>query len=138
MSATDRNETTLGVFLELPKAFDTTNHEILCEKLHYYGIRDIALDWAESYLENRTQFVHFGSSKSYYWKISCGVSQGSILESPLFVVYVNDLPTVSRLTQFLLFADDTTVAFFVLIRILINSFPTLLTNLQNIDLAKIK
>ena len=52
-SAVDRNETTLGVFLDLSKAFDTINHEILCEKLHYHGIREIALNWVEIYLENR-------------------------------------------------------------------------------------
>ena len=52
-SAIDRNETTSGVFLDLSKAFDTINHEILCEKLYYYGIQDIALDWLKSYLENR-------------------------------------------------------------------------------------
>ena len=69
-----------------------------CEKLHYLGIRDIALDWVKSYFENRTQFVQFDASISYKRKITCGVPQGSILGSLLFIVYVNDLPTVSSLT----------------------------------------
>ena len=67
--AIDRNETTLSVFSGLSKVFDTINHEILCDKLYYFSIQDIALDWVESYLENRTQFIQFGSSRSYNRKI---------------------------------------------------------------------
>ena len=68
--AIDRNETTLGIFLHLSKAFDTINHEILCYKLQHYGIRDTALAWVKSYLEDRTRFVQFGSHRSYPRKIS--------------------------------------------------------------------
>ena len=60
-SAIDRNESTLGIFLDLSKAFDTINHKMLCHKLQHCGIRDTTLSWIKSYLENRTQFVHFGS-----------------------------------------------------------------------------
>ena len=87
--------------------FDTINHKILCHKLQHYGIRDTALSWIKSYLENRTQFIQFGSHRSYYRRISCGVPQGSILGPLLFIIYVNDLPNVSSLTQSLLFANDT-------------------------------
>ena len=118
--------------MDLSKAFDTINHEILCEKLRYYGIRDIALDWINSYLENQTQFVQFGSSWSYNRKISCGVPQGSILGTLLFIVYVNDLPTVFSLSQS--YCVPMILVFFVLIRILINSFPSLLTNLTKISI----
>ena len=97
--------------MELSKAIGTINQQILCGKLHYHGIRDIALDWVKCYLENRTQYVQFGSgySRSYNRKISCGVPQGSILGSLLFIVYVNNPPTVSSLTQPLLFADDSRI-----------------------------
>ena len=59
-SAIDRNGSTL-IFLDLSKAFDIINHKILCYKLHHYGIRDTTLSWIKGYLENGTQFVHFGS-----------------------------------------------------------------------------
>ena len=59
-SAIDRNESTLGVFLELSKAFDTINHKILSDKLQHYSIRDTALSWIKSYLEDRTHFIQFG------------------------------------------------------------------------------
>ena len=79
-SAIDRNETTLGIFLDLSKAFDTINHEILCQKLQHYGIRDTALAWIKSYLDDRTQFVQFGSHRSYPWKILCGVCRAQFLD----------------------------------------------------------
>ena len=59
-SAIDRNESTLGIFLELSKAFDTINHKILSHKPQHYSIRDTALSWIKSYLEDRTQFIQFG------------------------------------------------------------------------------
>ena len=99
-SAIDRNESALGIFLELSKAFDTVNHKILCHNLQHNGIRDTALSWIKSYLEDRTQFVQFGSHRSFYRKISCGVPQGSIL---------GPLPNVSSLTQSLLLAEETNI-----------------------------
>ena len=65
-SAIDRNESTLGIFLELSKAFDTINHKILSHKLQHYSIRDTALSWIKSYLEDRTQFIQFG------WHLTIG------------------------------------------------------------------
>ena len=82
--AIDRNETTLGVFCTYLMRFIP----LLCEKLHYYGIRNIALHWIKRYIENRAQF---GSSRACRnRKISCGVPQGSILRPVLFIniVYV--------------------------------------------------
>ena len=71
--------------------------------------KDTALTWIKSYLEDRTQFVQFGSNRSYPRKILCGVPQDSILGPLLFIIYINDLPNVSSLTQSLLFADDTII-----------------------------
>ena len=53
-----------GIFIDLKKAFDTVNHDILLQKLEHYGIRDVALSWFESYLTGRKQYVHLNGVNS--------------------------------------------------------------------------
>ena len=100
---------TVGVFLDLSKAFDTVNHSILCSKLYHYGIRGKAYDWIISYLTNRCQLVSFNGCNSSYKRIVRGVPHGSILGPLLFLIYINDLPLCSDKLQFCLFADDTSI-----------------------------
>jgi retron-type reverse transcriptase len=76
-SAIDRREFAVGIFLDLFKAFDTVNHNILLDKLNYYGICGLSLDWFKSYLSNRFQYVEFNGCRSSRKLISCGVPQGS-------------------------------------------------------------
>jgi len=105
----DTGDVTVGIFLDLAKAFDTVNHKILLGKLSHYGIRGTALDWFCSYLNNRLQYVCVNKVNSSYKQICCGVPQGSILGPLLFLLYINDLPKVSTYFKFIMFADDTNI-----------------------------
>ena len=105
--AIDNKYYSLGIFIDLSKAFDTLNHDIMLGKLEYYGIRGQALFWFKSYLQNRSQYVTYNGCESPHLPISCGVPQGSILEPILFLIYINDIINVSELLHSILFADDT-------------------------------
>ena len=105
-SSIDNGKFGCGIFLDLQKAFDTVNHEILLQKLERYGIRGNVLSWFQSYLSGRTQYVTVNGHVSDLLPITCGVPQGSVLGPLLFLIYVNDLPNVSKVMQFYLFADD--------------------------------
>ena len=101
----------MGLFIDLSKAFDTVNHDILLAKLEFYGVRGVALQWFKSYLSCRTQFVQYNGYNSSSKYIKCGVPQGSILGPLLFLLYINDLCNVSKALDFILFADDTNIFF---------------------------
>ena len=101
-------EHTLGIFCDLSKAFDVIDHKILLYKLHNMGVRGLALNWFESYLSNRKQYVEIENTKSNIKEIKHGVPQGSVLGPLLFLVYVNDINTKYD-NNTLCFADDTTI-----------------------------
>ena len=109
LSFMDNGDTPIGIFLDLSKAFDTLNPNILLHKLKHYGLSKNSTGLIKKYLENRTQYVNFDNANSDHQTLSTGVSQGSILGSLLFLIYVNDLHNSSKLFQFILFADDTTL-----------------------------
>lgn len=87
----------MGVFIDLKKAFDTINHDILIQKLERHGIRGVGLNWLKSYTENRKQFVQVGVTKSSLLDITCGAPQESILGPKLFILYINDICNVSKI-----------------------------------------
>ena len=106
-SALDNNKTVYGIFVDLQKAFDTVNHEILIEKLQHYGIRGKTNDWFKSYLTNRKQFVSINGYDSDVRLLRHGVPQGSVLGPLLFILYINDLRFAIKHSNVYHFADDT-------------------------------
>ena len=92
----DNNSFAIGVFIDLQKAFDTVDHEILLHKLNYYGIRGIANNWFKSYLSDRRQYVSINGVDSNEVTMQFGVPQGSVLEPLFFLIYINDLHTAIK------------------------------------------
>ena len=119
-----------GVFIDLQKAFDTVNHKILITKLRYYGIRGTPLNWFQTYLNNRSQFVSINGISSSIRNISTGVPQGSILGPLLFLIYINDLNKCIKHAKTYHFADDTNL-------LEVNSSLKLLNKNINHDLSSL-
>ena len=90
--------------LDLKKAFDTVNHNILLHKLEHYGIGGLGKKLFRSYLSNRIQAVSANGKMSSYKAITLGVRQGSILGPLLFLMYIKDLP-YTLINQPRLYAD---------------------------------
>ena len=93
-AAIDRNEYSLGIFIDIAKAFDTVN-QLLLKKLENLGARGIALTWFQSYLANRYQYVYCNGSSSSLKLIKYGVLQVSILGPLLFLLFTHDFEFVA-------------------------------------------
>ena len=98
------------IFVDLKKAFDTVDHEILVQKLAHYGIQSSELEWFKSYLSNRSQFTRVNGVDSKVQNIDIGVPQGSCLGPLLFLLYVNDLPKIIDNAKVYMYADETSLS----------------------------
>ena len=107
--AMDQNLLPVNIYLDLSKAFDTLDHNILLHKLNYYGVKGNSLSLLKSYLTNRTQQLQYNDTISDPSLIQCGVPQGSILGPLMFIVYINDIKNASNYFYPILYADDTTL-----------------------------
>ena len=104
----DRDEYSLGVFIDIAKAFDTIDHNLLIAKLQNFGVRGVALKWFQNYIQNRYQYVSCNGSASSRKRVRFGVPQGSILDPLLFLIFNKDLQ--QALLYFLLLSDDTNIS----------------------------
>ena len=125
----ESKEITCSVFLDLKKAFDTVDHNILIKKLNCFGVRGLPLKFLSSYLTNRQQYTVVHQAESSVKSVSCGVPQGTTLGPLLFLIYINDLPNACNL-RIRLFADDASLT-------MSNKSKSLLENHMNNELIKV-
>ena len=96
-----------GIFVDLQKAFDTVEHDILLSKLDHYGIRGLANEWFKSYLSNRKQYVSINGYGSNLADVKFGVPQRSVLGPLLFLIHINDLNQALKFCKVHHHVDDT-------------------------------
>ena len=107
----DKGNINTVVFLDLKKAFDTVDHDILLSKLEAYGIKDSTYNFFKSYLNIRTQKCVLNGSISESKSLAFGIPQGTILGPLLFILYINDLPNCLENSEPQMYADDTHLTF---------------------------
>ena len=102
----------MGIFINLSKTFDTANHHILISKLKNYGVKGKNFkSWFKSYLENHKQYLNNYNDVTNLAHIKRRAQQGSIFESLLFLIYVNNPYNASNILDPIMFADDTNLLF---------------------------
>ena len=106
----DKGKYTGLIFIDLKKAFDTVDHEILLKKLKMFGVTGLEHDLFISYLDNRKQFCRVDGTSSDVKGINCGAPQGSCVGPLLFLIYINDLPFALQKSHVSTHADDTTIS----------------------------
>ena len=97
------------ILIDLQKAFDTIDHDVLLQKLYAIGFSKHTVNWFQSYSSSRSFLVHVGNNFSQPASVSCGVPQGSILGPLLFLIYVNYMSQAVKCDLFLYAADTCLV-----------------------------
>ena len=109
LKSLNNRQVSILLLLDFFKTFDTVDHDFLLAKLAHYSARGPALGWIKSYLSDRKQYVSVNNSDSSMKKIAYGVPQGSILGPLLFIIYINDIPEISSIAKFILYANDANI-----------------------------
>ena len=107
----DNGRYTAMNFIDLKKAFDTVDHQMLIDKMQFYGITGRAHKWFSSYLDNRKQYCRVNGTTSSIENIDIGVPQGLCLGPLLFLLSINDLPLTLKKTMATMYADDTAISY---------------------------
>ena len=110
LSGLKHEKYTVSIFMDLSKAFDVLNHNILKTKLEHYGFRSNFLNFIMNFIQNREYFVSANGHISHTKTVNIGVPQGSTLGPLLFLLYINDMINCSNILKFSLFADDSTAS----------------------------
>jgi hypothetical protein len=121
----DKGNIVVGLFIDLRKAFDTVNHEILCDKLKNIGLCGKVHRLIQSYLSNRKHRVQIGDSYSDYTDINCSVPQGSMLGPLLFLIYINDMHNLTLNGSLTQYADDSCLFYYG------NNIQTIFSRIQD-------
>ena len=116
--------------MDLSKAFDTLDHNLLLDKLSALGFNRSAVQWFKSYLTDRSQSICINGISSDHQSVTFGVPQGSALGPLLFIMYVNDLPSAVSICNVELYADDTLLYF-------ANKSVSTIENNLTLDLANV-
>jgi hypothetical protein len=127
-NALNENKINISIFIDLKKAFETVNFDILLSKMHHYGVRNTEQKWFKNYLYNRFQYCSVNGKDSDKVQVKCGIPTGSVAGPLLFLIFVNDLPNATDFLS-LLFADDCTFQ-------LSSSDPDYLIHKANAELSK--
>ena len=106
-SAFDDGMVSVGIYLDLTKAFDSLDRRILCRKLKFYGITGQSLAWFHSYLARRKQQVRYMNILSEARNNNYGVPQGGCISAFIFSIFINDVCNATESANFVLYADDT-------------------------------
>ena len=108
LEAMDKKQISIVVFIDLSKAFDSIEHDILLEKISRLGVSPAAHEWFKSYLADRSQYVRIGTTTSTTAPLTHGIPQGSVLSPFLFNIYTDSLPSIPEFCNDGIFLTWTT------------------------------